>query len=205
MARQIRAVQWAAGLNQQLLAEHLEDPMARELELELELFIVSTPRVYVQGRGGGGGGVGGAVNSLTVVVTFHLEKVCQRCTLVGGSNKVKGKVSKNKKQKQKRKKTPKSNTPTPTYARKHARAHAHACTHTHTHTRAHTHTHARARAHTHTHTHARAHGQGESAKEVCGPEPTTGGGNERSHCTGLPTLSIGWMNTRNGTNIVFLW
>ena len=27
---------------------------------------------------------GGAVNSLTVVVTFHLEKVCQRCTLVGG-------------------------------------------------------------------------------------------------------------------------
>ena len=27
---------------------------------------------------------GGAINSLTVVVTFHLEKVCQSCTLVGG-------------------------------------------------------------------------------------------------------------------------
>ena len=32
----------------------------------------------------GGGGGRGSINSLTVVVTFHLEKVCQSCTLVRG-------------------------------------------------------------------------------------------------------------------------
>ena len=55
----------------------------RERELELELFIVSNTW-GVCTRGGGGGG---AINSLTVVVTFHSEKVCQSCKLVGGATK----------------------------------------------------------------------------------------------------------------------
>ena len=45
----------------------MERDRERELELELELFIVSnTWGVCTRG---------GAINSLTVVVTFHLEKV----------------------------------------------------------------------------------------------------------------------------------
>ena len=57
----------------------------RHGELELKLFIVSnTWGVCTRG---------GAINSLTVVVTFHLEKVCQSCTLVrggGGEQQSKG-------------------------------------------------------------------------------------------------------------------
>ena len=95
-----------------------------------------------EGRGGGGGGWGGgrgAVNSLTVVVTFHLENVCQRCTLVGGSNKVKDKVSKTKKAHKKHQKA--------TYP--HPRTHA--CTRAHTHARTRTHLHTHTYTHTYTH------------------------------------------------------
>ena len=64
---------------------------------------------------------GGAINSLTVVVTFHLEKVCQSCTLVEGSNKVKDKVSKKTPKNQKHEKQ--KATHPHTYASTRARTH----------------------------------------------------------------------------------
>ena len=81
-----------------------------------------TPGVCVQE----GGGWGGAVNGLTVAVTFHLEKVCPRCTLVGGSNKVKDKVSKNKAKTQQN-----NNKKQHTHTHPHTRVRTHTRTHTH--------------------------------------------------------------------------